>query len=73
MQRVAEDENERHCAIGESAIDESGLAAAPLRIPLADEVDAGRVHQTCPDTAAYGEAEVGEHQVALGDAGEPDR
>ena len=74
MQGVAEDEDERHSAVSESAVDESGLAASPLRVPLADEVDARRVDQACADAAAYGEAEVGDHQVvAVGDADEADR
>ena len=64
MQGVAEDEDERHCAVGESAVDEPRLAAAPLRVPLTDDVDARRVNQACADAAAYGEAEVGEDQVA---------
>src|SRR4029079_5019281 len=39
VQRVAEDEDERYCAIGESAVDKSGLAAATLRITLAEHDD----------------------------------
>ena len=70
MQGIAEDEDERHSTVGESAVHEPGLAASPLRIPLTDEVDARGVDQACADAATYGEAEVGEDQVALGDAGE---
>ena len=66
MQGVAEDEDERHCAVGESAVDEPGLAASPLRVPLTDKVDTRRVNQACADAAAYGEAEVGEDQVCAG-------
>ena len=40
---------------------------------LTDQVDARRVDQTSSDAAAYREAEVGEYQVALGDAGEAER
>ena len=68
MQGVAEDEDEGHGAVGESAVDEAGLAAPPFRIPLADDVDARRIDQAGTDTATEREAEVGEHDAVLGEA-----
>ena len=64
MQGVAEDEDEWHCAVGESTVDKPGLATAPLRVPLTDDVDTRRVNQACADAAACGEAEYARTRVA---------
>ncbi len=58
-----EDEDERHRTVGETAVDEAGLAAPALRIPLADHVDAGRVHHAGAHAAEHAESDEGEGDV----------
>ncbi|EKX63856.1 hypothetical protein STRIP9103_09733, partial [Streptomyces ipomoeae 91-03] len=55
---AGEDEDERHRAVGETAVHEAGLAALALRIPLGDHVHAGRVDHARAHAAEHAEADV---------------
>ncbi len=65
---AADDDDERHGAVGPAAVDEAGPPALLLRVPLGHDVDAAGVHHPGADPAEHGVAEVGHpDRVGLGE------
>ena len=63
MFQFSSHEDERHGPVGEAAVHEAGPGTPLLRVPLADHVDTGGVHQTGAGAAQHRVADERQEQV----------